>query len=301
MTPTAKASVPGGQVLLIPAVYNYVRISGNSSSGPPVIQGDPYNGRKRSTELRHAIRSRPGLQPRPSQAIGEHFRDARGPTFKSTARDRVALPREADLADQSWRTSCGYVPIPDRLDRVTRRSGLPVDANDQIDRSVWDMHQLHGQPSVADAGDGCPVHARCRLAPDALQRVVDGRWGVSTRCGLSSRQGAGTADLAWGTRCRLDGIGPCALERACSSGPRHRRPEGARRTDSSGRGPGLGAFHLGGKMKTAVLPTPCRTPVQVPRTLSVPGIPSRTLRRRRPLAACRERVRGRGAGCLPPS
>ncbi len=32
-----------------------------------------------------------------------------------------------------------------------------------------------------------------------------------------------------------------------------------------------GAFHLGGKMKTAVLPILCRAPVQVPGTLSVPG------------------------------
>ncbi len=49
MTLTAKASVPGEQVLLIPAVYNYVRsILRNSSSGPPVHPRVIHsNGRKR--------------------------------------------------------------------------------------------------------------------------------------------------------------------------------------------------------------------------------------------------------------
>ncbi len=40
---------------------------------------------------------------------------------------------------------------------------------------------------------------------------------------------------------------------------------------AEGQAAAEGAFHLGGKMKTAVLPILCRTPIQVPWTPSVPG------------------------------
>ncbi len=99
MTLTRQASVPGEQVLLIPAVYNYVRsILRNSSSGPPVhprvIHTTGGNG---MSEGELGTRSSPRDLAAKAESFVDDISTLEGRTFSMASTQIGSLAEELDL------------------------------------------------------------------------------------------------------------------------------------------------------------------------------------------------------------